>query len=206
MAFFILLVIMGLVGFPGARAQAFSTGPPDGHAGNPPLNLTCVACHLSFPLTSGDGDLRLLNLPETYLPGQSYDLIVELLDPGQSRWGFELTVLDDANQAGGDLVVTAPDSSQLSDNAGTTPDYIKHTSTGTRPGTAGPRRWPFRWIAPSVPAVTFYFAGNAANNNRFENGDFIYARTERIALTSPVEPSTWGRVKAVWAGAIGRIE
>ena len=203
MAIAIFLACIALVWLPG-RSLAFSSGPPDGHAGNPPLNQTCVACHVTFPLNSGDGDLRLLNLPPSYTPGQGYDLVLELSDPGQMRWGFELTVIDDANQAGGDLVATVADSSQLSDHPGTAPDYLKHTLAGTRTGTAGPQRWPFRWIAPAAPAVTFYFAGNAANGNGWEDGDFIYARSQRLSLVAPVEPSTWGRVKSIWRGAIGR--
>src|SRR5688572_16104714 len=64
--------------------RGYAFGPPDGYAGDPPAANNCTFCHSSFPLNSGDGDLRLLNAPTTVTPGQSYDLLVELLDPGQS--------------------------------------------------------------------------------------------------------------------------
>jgi hypothetical protein len=156
-------------------AMAFSTGPPDGLAGEPPNNQTCVVCHGDFPLNSGDGMLELLDVPTNLTPGETYSLMVRLDDPGQSRWGFELTVLNDQDEASGTLVVTDPASTQLSDNPAPAPDYLKHTSAGTAPGTSGPRAWVFDWTAGADTEVTFYVAGNAANNSGDPFGDYIYA-------------------------------
>jgi hypothetical protein len=177
-------------------AHGYSTGPPNGHAGDPPNHATCVECHSSFQLNSGNGDLRLLNAPATVTPGQTYDLMVELLDPGQHRWGFELTVLDDSDHFAGQITVTDPARTQVHHDAISNRDYLKHTFTGTDGNTAGPTQWPFQWTAPlTFGAITFYFAGNAADNSGFQFGDFIYARAVTLMKASPVEPTTWGQIK-----------
>jgi hypothetical protein len=160
------------------ECAAFSNGPPDGVAGNPPSSQTCWVCHGDFPLNSGDGQLQLLGVPGMIVPGQTYGLMLELEDPGQTRWGFELTVVNAENEASGTIVVTDPDSTQLSDNPDPDPDYLKHTSIGTGPGTAGPRKWSFEWIAGNDMQVDFYVAANAADNSGNIFGDFIYAIQE----------------------------
>jgi len=157
------------------NGAAFSTGPPDGHAGNPPNPQFCTACHTSFPLNSGDGRLELLGVPPVITPGNIYSLTVRLNDPGQSRWGFELTAINAQNQSSGTIIVTDPDSTHLSNNPAPSPDYLKQTSIGTRPGTAGPKEWSFDWTAGNDQHVEFYVAGNAANNSGTPFGDFIYA-------------------------------
>ncbi len=170
---------------------AFSGGPPDGYAGNPPNQLTCVACHGDFPLNAGNGQLELLGVPATISAGQTYSLTVRLSDPGQSRWGFELTVINAQNESSGTIIVTDPDSTQISDNPAPAPDYLKHTSAGTRRGTAGPREWSFDWTAGPDSQVEFYVAGNAANNDGTTFGDFIYAIHETaggVVAVAAAEP------------------
>ena len=72
-------------------ARAYSGGPPDGYAGDPPEDLNCTSCHSSFPVNSGNGTLTLLDAPVSYTPGETYLLTVRLEDPNQRRWGFEMT-------------------------------------------------------------------------------------------------------------------
>jgi len=174
-SFLVTVLMLAVVAKNGA---AFSSGPPDGHAGNPPNPQFCTSCHADFPLNSGNGHLELLGVPGSITPGNTYSLVVRLNDPGQSRWGFELTVINAQNQSSGTLIVTDPDSTQLSNNPAPSPDYLKHTSRGTRPGTAGPKEWKFDWKAGNDPQVKFYVAGNAANNSGSQSGDFIYAINE----------------------------
>src|SRR6185436_6290161 len=76
-----------------SSATAYPGGPPNGFAGNPPSYNSCVLCHGDFELNSGNGSLELLGLPSAYASGATYDLTVRLRDPGQMRWGFELTVM-----------------------------------------------------------------------------------------------------------------
>ncbi|MDK9699702.1 MAG: T9SS type A sorting domain-containing protein [bacterium] len=170
-----------------SMALAYSSGPPDNMVGNP---SSCTQCHNSFTVNSGNGSLSLLGTPPTgYVPGQVYPLQVELQDPGQARWGFELTAALQSNssQQGGTLA-TANGNTQVSNQTGNARDYIKHTSSGTSAGTQnGPVTWTFNWTAPSAGAgnVVFYFAGNAANNNGSTSGDYIYTSSVTLVEATP---------------------
>ncbi len=171
-----LLVLLAIT----AMSFAFSNIPPRGLAGNPPTSQTCTNCHSSYPLNSGNGSLDLTGLPFAgYFTGQTYHLTLSLNDPGQSRWGFELTVqymIGAGAHRAGNLVVTDPVNTLLQIGGGSTPDYLVQISAGTYRGSTGPVSWNFDWTAPSdtVGMVTFYFAGNAANNNNSTSGDYIY--------------------------------
>jgi hypothetical protein len=171
-------------------ALAYSDGPPDGYANNPPASENCQACHSDL---TGDGALALLNVPIAgYTPSQTYTLEVELRDPGQRRWGFELAVIDDTSYLqAGTLVVTDLLNTQLSDNPGTDPDYLKQTSDGSYSGTLnGPVTWQFDWTAPASGNVSFYVAGNAANGNGNPTGDVIYWIQRPVAPVAAIEPVT----------------
>lgn len=172
-----ILAIMMIVP---AMALGFSGGPPDGRTGAPG-ELTCQdSCHNSFPLNSGDGTFRI-SAPMQYEPDMTYSITVELSDTGQSRWGFEITPLDI-----GVVTITDATNTQLSISNGKS--YVKQTFTGTYQGNSnGPVNWSFDWTAPSLPpdSVIFYAAGNAANNNFDNTGDYIYSTsfTSRLMLT-----------------------
>ncbi|UCE18686.1 MAG: hypothetical protein JSV84_17885, partial [Gemmatimonadota bacterium] len=169
-----------------ALIWAYSSNPPNGRAGDPPSGMTCTQCHDSFALNSGDGMLSIDNVPDIYTPGDTYTITVTLSDPGQSRWGFELTTIDDDNDQAGTMSVTDGTNTQLSDNSGSNPDYIKQRSAGTFAGTNdGPVSWTFDWTAPSpaVGEVTFYASGNAANDNGSTSGDYVYTAT---AVSAPL--------------------
>ena len=185
-----------------AAAGIFSaSGPDDGYAGNPPDNNNCTGCHDSYPVNSGAGSVQLLNLPSAFVPGNTYDLLVRLSDPDPLRmkWGFELTVLDAAAQQAGELVALDAIETQVSDNGGTQPDYIKHTYDGTHDSAPSPSTWPIRWIAPNLPSVTFYLAGNAANWSDDPSGDYIYTTSAYLAQAATgTENTSWGKIKALY--------
>jgi hypothetical protein len=156
-------------------AAGSSSGPPDGRTGAPGESDCTVGCHNTYALNSGDGSLSIDNVPAQYNPEQIYSLSVTISDPGQEKWGFELTVLDDSNNKAGGLIVTDSTNTQLSSS--TTRDYIKHTSAGTFDGASnGPVTWTFNWLAPEpgTGTVTFYAAGNAANSAGGNKFDYIY--------------------------------
>ncbi|MGH9972261.1 MAG: PQQ-dependent sugar dehydrogenase, partial [Pyrinomonadaceae bacterium] len=54
--------------------------------------------------------------------------------------------------------------------------YIEHTLAGTFAGQQGGASWRFNWTAPptDVGTITFYAAGNHANNDGNTSGDHIY--------------------------------
>jgi hypothetical protein len=138
----------------------------------------------------GNGSIALLGLPAGYEPGLTYSVTLRLADPGQGRWGFELTAIDDVNlDQAGTLIATDPVNTQLSDNPGPDPDYLKHTTEGTHDGVPdGPVTWSFDWTAPAAGNVTFYAAGNAADGNGAPTGDYIYLLERPVSATTGVTP------------------
>jgi plastocyanin len=162
-----LLMLIFLVIIP-VSLYASSNNPPNGRTGAPGES-TCLDCHGTYPLNSGDGELTIIG-PESFEEGQTYEVIVELSDPDQLRWGFEITPLDL-----GTCHITDPINTVLGNSAGKS--YVKQTSTGTYDNTLnGPVSWTFEWTAPSPApdSVIFYAAGNAANSNNSTSGDYIY--------------------------------
>jgi hypothetical protein len=161
-------------------APASSGGPPNALT-NAPGEANCTACHTSFPLNSGPGTYAI-SAPATYASGDTLSITVSLAQTGQQRWGFEITVLNSANQPVGQIIVTEPARTQLS-TAGSGRQYIKHTSAGTDNGTqnAAPG-WTFKWVAPDPGAgtVTFWGTGNAANGNGNNQGDYIYSANTSV--------------------------
>lgn len=161
-------------------AFAYSSGPPDQKTGAPGEG-TCHDCHTSFPLNSGNGSFTIEG-PASFEAGHVYQLSVHIADPGQSRWGFEFTPL---NQ--GTIQITDSSHTQQHSTGGNI--YVKHTSAGTYPGTPnGPTVWTFNWTAPSSPPsqITFYAAGNAANNSNSNVGDYIYTTSFTTNLSTGI--------------------
>ena len=178
------LVFLLLAGLRPISAHGYSTGPPDGRCGQPPKFISCRDCHIG---PQGDGGIALHGVPaDGYEPGAEYPLTIELFDPGQGMWGFEITPMLDATLGqAGICIVTDSLRTQLSDHPDPDADYLKQTIDGVHDGSPGPVTWSFVWRAPAAAApVTFYLAGNAANGNGSPSGDYIYV------LQRPVTPVT----------------
>lgn len=181
-------------------AYGYSTGPPNEKTGAPGEG-TCHDCHNSFDLNSGAGALTITG-PDEFEAGETYEILVSLEQIGQTRWGFEFTPLDI-----GSCTVTDPQNTQIDISGGNT--YVKQTAQGTFAGDTPSAVWAFDWTAPADPPeeVTFYAAGNAANNNGSTTGDYVYTAsvtstlvvvgadeslpspTERFLLTSRPNPA-----------------
>lgn len=174
--------------FANRTVHAYSSGPPAGFT-HAPGEFDCAECHLPQP-DAGTGHISI-NAPQSYVPGQTYQIAVTHTnaDTSRLRWGFQLTALDDANEKAGNLqsldVLT-----QVLDNQGpgASRQYIEHTSSGTFISQQGGASWTFNWTAPAtnVGPVTFYVAGNQANNDGNTSGDYIYftfAQTQAAQAT-----------------------
>lgn len=139
---------------------------------------TCLQCHNNFKLNEGrtiGGVFEIRGAPVTYEKGQSYPITVIIGQPGQSRWGFEISArhIGSARQAGQLIPVDA--TTQVKEEAGV--QYLEHTSAGTREGTAnGPVEFHFNWAAPDSAGGPVFFnaAGNAADASGTPAGDYIY--------------------------------
>lgn len=174
--FSLILIITSILTIP-AVSSARSGSPPNGYAGNPPNNRTCISCHGGFGLNSGQGSLDLSDLPETYEPEGEYEFSLTLADPNAARWGFEFTAINSENDRAGTFTVIDRNNTQLSRPGGDNPEYMKQTRAGTRQGQRQASTWDLQWTAPAedVGEVRFFFTGNAANNNGRTSGDRIYA-------------------------------
>lgn len=159
------------------RVHAFSAGPPPGYTGAPLEEPeACAECHV--PPDAGTGQISI-TAPQTYIPGQTYSITVTHTnnDPTRLRWGFQLTALDPSDEKAGDLQ-SLNGLTQVLNNAGpgNARQYIEHTSAGTFAGQQNGASWMFDWTAPQtdVGTITFYAAGNHANNDGNTSGDHIY--------------------------------
>lgn len=147
-----------------------------------PGELDCTKCHTTFPANSGNGAFSI-NTPPTYSPNELVTITVSLSDPGQARWGFQVTALTSANQPAGTMIVTEP-LRTLKETFPTGRQYIKQTFLGSSPGTfnASPG-WTFNWQAPAtvVGPVTFYSSAVAGNDDGSPGGtDYVYVTTSTI--------------------------
>jgi len=157
--------------------HAFSAGPPAGYTGAPGEEPeACAECHV--PPDAGSGTISI-TAPQTYVPGQTYPVTVTHSnpDPTRQRWGFQLTVLDTSDEKAGELQNTTPLTQILNNQGpGNARQYIEHSAGGTFIGQSNGASWTFNWTAPAedIGPVTFYTAGNQANNDGNTSGDNIY--------------------------------
>lgn len=160
----------------GSVTYAFSSGPPAGRTGAPGES-TCVQCHLGT-LNSGPGRVTIAGVPATYEPNQEVVLTVRVEHPDRSRWGFQITALDDGNKPAGTLSPVDRGVARAINGSGGLRKrvYVEQTATGTFPGERRGAEWLITWTAPPEDAgrVTFYAAGNAANGDNTSGGDTIY--------------------------------
>lgn len=160
------------------------TGPEARYTGAPGDINNCVQCHDTFEQANvGPGSVRLDGVPSVYTPGQQYNLTVVAQQSGRRHFGFQLTVIDiDGNRIGTLAAVSADARINPTTGAGDR-QYIQHAEGGTQGQST--RVWAVRWTAPSTDLGTarFYLAGNAANGNGTNQGDYIY--TASVFSESP---------------------
>lgn len=197
---------------------AHSYGPPPGVTGAPGDNpKACTLCHSSSALNSGTGSVKiLLQSGAFYIPGVKQRVMVQVSDPAQRRWGFELTARlnsDPQNSQAGDFTPVDNMTQVIcNDNTpkpcATGPSFITHTSAGTRIGTTGGATFQFDWTPPATNAgpVTFYVAGNAANADANLTGDLIYTSSVQLSPAIPAAPAvTAGNVLSAATSVAGAV-
>ncbi|HEY7547238.1 MAG TPA: choice-of-anchor V domain-containing protein [Blastocatellia bacterium] len=181
----ILILVVAIV------AYASASGPEPRYTGAPGDIGNCVNCHDTFHEANvGPGSVTITNVPEVYTPGQQYTLTVTVQQSGRSKFGFQLTAIDSDGDRAGTLTTVSSDT-QINPLTGTGGrQYIQHSATGTNATSSGRRIWQTRWTAPAedIGTVTFYIAGNAANNSGDNQGDYIY--TNRVTTESPTSNVT----------------
>jgi len=178
-----------------------SYGPPPRVTGAPGDNpKACTLCHIGSALNSGTGTLQiLLQSGPVYIPGVKQRVAVQIADPIQQRWGFQLSARlnsDLQNGQAGDFTPVDNMTQVICEDNGPKPcasgvTFIEHTSTGTRIGTRGGVTFQFDWTPPATNAgpITFYVAGNAANGDHNFTGDLIYTSSVQLTPAIPAAPS-----------------
>lgn len=172
----------------GTLAGGFSAGPGDGQTDAPgESNCAKFGCHTTFAIDSGPG-VFIVGAPLEYVPGETIDITVALSQSGQTRWGFEVTALDAANQPLGQMLITNSRTLLSISNGSVAPigrQYVKHSALGTDAGLPDASQgWSFKWIAPpdaGFGPVTFWGTGSAANFNTSSSGDYIYTDAITVA-------------------------
>lgn len=165
-----------------ANVQASSSGPSASHTGAPG-EASCTACHTTNPLNTGGGAVTISGLPANYRPGQQIPVTVTTAREGGVIFGFQVTALDGRNLQTGTFALPpqTPAQTQIVTGivGGGQRKYVEHTSEGVIPSQLDTKSWTFNWTAPStrVGKITFYAAGNAANSDGTNGGDYIYTST-----------------------------
>ncbi len=159
---------------------------------------TCMMCHNSYKLNDGrtlGGTFEIRGVPPKYVAGEKYPITVVIGQPGQKRWGFELSARFSGSGKQGGQLKPSDQMTQVIEANGI--QYAEHTLEGTRAGTVnGPVEFHLDWIAPDPSGGTIVFnaAGNAEDFSNTPSGDYIYtagawsgepAETEKTTARPP---------------------
>ena len=183
LAIALFLVVLVAVSARSVPTYAHPIGPPPGVTGVAGEE-TCVMCHNSFELNAGReeklGELRVTGLPARYEGGKTYAVKVELTHVEERNlWGFQLSARTAGGMQAGRLK-PVDSHTQLVTQDGL--EYVEHTMDGTDFNV-----FEFTWEAPAAAAgdVLVGVAGNAADGDTSEHGDFIYTTSLTIAPMAP---------------------
>lgn len=198
---------------------AFTAGPPLGRTGAAvDGGLACNACHRGADLNDGRGRIRIT--AAAYTPGMRQRISVRVEHPDATKWGFEITarLQSDNTRTAGNF--TANDDVQVRCAAAPLPagnppviecgpagllQFASHRAASTNPDTRMGRTWEFDWTPPdtNMGAITFFAAGNAANNGGTNAGDFIYTTSTTVSPAAgggPRPTITSGGIGDAWTG------
>jgi uncharacterized protein (TIGR03437 family) len=187
------IVCAGLAALAPVLLFAYASGPDPRYTaapGDSPLACATSGCHTGSakggPINAAGGAVTAtFSSGSTYTPGQPVTISVNVTDPVNSLYGFQMTARLDSNQVGGQAGrFSYPSGSGvfvLCDNniprtpSGNCPasfpvEFIEHNAPRTG-------AWTFTWTPPSTDQgpVHFYVAGNAVNGDA-TNGpeDHVY--------------------------------
>ena len=176
-------IMMSSFGIMDDNGRATSTGSP----GENTCNTT--GCHNTYQLNSGGGSVKITSSNLTnwsYTPGQIYSITVTVSKTGLKLFGLGFEALTSTNANAGTLTAgtgTVLKSANVSGVSRTSVTQAKNGGAST-----DAHAFTFTWKAPAtdVGKVTFYCAGNAANSNGSESGDYIYTTSQVVTSPSTV--------------------
>jgi hypothetical protein len=195
---FLFLFVAGLVWTGELSAHVLGPDP----AVNGIFGTTCISCHSGNPLNAAGGSVTIDGLPTStgWTPGQTYPLTITIQRPGQRLFGFQLSAVADAsNQQAGTLALGSPRVKVICGRgtAATSTDEVPCTTAGAiqyaehNNAQIATSTYAVNWTAPSsasVGTVRFNLAGNAANGDILQTGDFIYTRVDKVDPATGTPP------------------
>ncbi|NIM50689.1 MAG: hypothetical protein GTN62_10090 [Gemmatimonadales bacterium] len=114
-----------------------------------------------------------------FTAGAGYLITITLERPGLGRGGFQLAARFADGPGGGQQAGTLRPLDgrvQVTKQEVTAVQYAHQTEAGTSLTSPDKAKWILEWTAPPTASgtVVFHVAGNAANDDASELGDFIY--------------------------------
>ena len=157
------------------EAAPYADGAPPGFTGGF-KEQACDACHFEAALNVKPGQLTISGVPERYTVGERYEIIVTLTRPEMKMGGCQLAARFEATGAqAGTLAARPGDAKQIKVETSGGLQYANQLKAGTALTTSDTVRWTLIWTAPPPSGtVVFHASANAANNDEFASGDYVY--------------------------------
>lgn len=186
----LLISITALVGSTAAVLKEDGRAGATGSPGETTCNTT--QCHNSYTLNSGGGSISISAPTMTnwaYVPGQTYPISVTVSKTGTNLFGLGVEALRSTGANGGSFTITNPSETQLKNAAigGNIRSNVVHQLGGG--ASSNSHTFTFNWNAPStnIGNITFYAAGNAANDDGDELGDYIYTTSQVVTFATGLD-------------------
>jgi len=178
---------------------ALAMGPDPAMNGINGASQTCntAGCHTSFRLNDPSGSVSVSGLPSAWDAGQTYPLTVTIQRSNQRAFGFQLSaVVDATNRQAGSFGI-AGNVQVICGSLNSVPASCSNTSSiqfaehrlplsGSGMGT-----FTVNWTAPadaSLGTLRFNVAGNAANGDGTNQGDYIFTNIYRVPVAAAPPP------------------
>jgi hypothetical protein len=160
----------------------YADGAPPGFSGGF-KEESCHACHFEAEPNARPGEVSVTGLPERFVAGQRYPLIIRLARPGMVLGGFQLAArFDDGTQAGA-LERGPGEEKRVAVEVAGGVQYANQRRPGAEPTAPGTAQWTVVWTAPAAARpVTFHVAANAGDKDESTRGDYVYTA---VAETKP---------------------
>lgn len=167
-------------GGPGYLMNVAATGAPG--------EVSCTACHTG-PTSAGSLQLDIVQGPNVYTPGATYQLRASLTAQGSLTGGIQLLALHKDTSMGNWIPPTNMRSVHLSTFNNPTRQYLEHSNPKAA-NSQGVTTWNFEWTAPLTQGIlpVFYASSVATNDDYTPGGDRVY----QTFLSFASLPVTWG--------------
>lgn len=160
-----------------------SSGAPSASTGGGG-EQTCAmsTCHDDNSINSGTAQLSV-EIADMVKVGEDATIKVKIKDAGKTRFGFQVTALDESNTKVGEFIISDNERTQILGGNNSFPNrqYLTYTYLGTI-DTDGEAEWEAKWKSTIKGKVTFYVAGISANNDGQDKGDFTYTTSKSITV------------------------